>query len=265
VGTGTATITASFSGFTATATITNGGQTLQSIAVTPATSTMLVGQKKQMHATATFSDGSTLDVTTQCTWSSSDTTIATIGSNAVLTATGLGTATITATKSGVSGTATVNVTPPQLQSITVTPVNAWSSVGQTTTYTAMGKFNDGTTQDITATATWSSSNTAVATMSANVATGAVTATQASLTGSTTLTITQTALVSIAVTPTTANVAAGYKVQFVATGTFMDGSTKNLTSSVLWASSDTSVATESNLNGSRGIALEQPVSPRRWLA
>jgi hypothetical protein len=45
-----------------------------------------------------------------------------------------------------------------------------------------------------------------------------------------------ALVSIAVTPSPASVAAGQTVQFSATGTYSDSSTKNLTTSVTWTSS-----------------------------
>jgi len=49
-------------------------------------------------------------------------------------------------------------------------------------------------------------------------------------------------VSIAVTPANQSVAAGTPQQFTATGTFSDNSTQNLTNSVTWASSDTTIAT-----------------------
>ena len=50
------------------------------------------------------------------------------------------------------------------------------------------------------------------------------------------------LVSIAVTPANASIAKGTTQQFTATGTYSDSSTQNLTSSVTWTSSNTTVAT-----------------------
>ena len=50
----------------------------------------------------------------------------------------------------------------------------WIVVGSTQSFTAIGKFNNGTTQDLTATATWTSAKTSVATMSGNVATAVAT-------------------------------------------------------------------------------------------
>jgi hypothetical protein len=257
---GTTTITATQNGITGSASITvNGSVTLTSISVTPSANTMNVSQVKQLHATGTFSDGSTADITLQCTWTTSDSTVATTGSNAVVKAVALGMATITAKNGSVTGTASVNVVPPSLVSIMVTPANPWIAVAGTQALTATGKFSDGSVQDITATATWTSSNTAVATMSANTATGVtagtstITATSGSITGTTTLTVTATPLMSIAVAPANSNLPAGFDVQFTATGTFQDGSTRNLNASVSWASMNTAAATISNAMP-RGVAV-----------
>ena len=50
------------------------------------------------------------------------------------------------------------------------------------------------------------------------------------------------LVSIAVTPANPTIALGEKQQFNATGTYSDGSTRDITTTVTWTSSNTSVAT-----------------------
>ncbi len=63
----------------------------------------------------------------------------------------------------------------------------------------------------------------------------------------------TTLNSIAVTPANPSIAAGTTEQFMATGTYSDGTTQNLTSQVTWASANTSVATISNASGSQGKA------------
>jgi hypothetical protein len=56
------------------------------------------------------------------------------------------------------------------------------------------------------------------------------------------------LESIGVTPAAPSVAKGLTQQFTATGTFTDGSTKDLTSTSTWTSSDTTVATISTSTG-----------------
>jgi len=63
-----------------------------------------------------------------------------------------------------------------LQSITVSPTTATIGKGQTQQFTATGSYNDGSQQNITATANWTSSNTSVATVSGGLATGVNTGT-----------------------------------------------------------------------------------------
>jgi hypothetical protein len=60
----------------------------------------------------------------------------------------------------------------------------------------------------------------------------VTATSGSISGSTTLTVTPAALLSIAVAPGSASIPLGATQQFSATGTYSDGTTKDLSSTDL---------------------------------
>lgn len=86
--------------------------TLSSIAITPAGQTVLVNSTQQMVATGTWSDGSTANITSAVAWSTDNSLIATIisGTNGGVASTvGSGTATITATLFGVSGTTTLIV------------------------------------------------------------------------------------------------------------------------------------------------------------
>jgi len=141
-----------------------------------------------------------------------------------------------------------------LQSITVAPAAASIGVGAAQTFTATGHFSDGSTGPVAV--TWSSGNTAIATINANtgVATGVTAGGPITITASSTqtvgimgtaqLTVTppQPTLVSIAVTPANATVVVGQSQQFTATGTFSDGTKQDLTASVVWASSNTESAT-----------------------
>lgn len=60
--------------------------------------------------------------------------------------------------------------PPTLVSVSVTPTSASRTVGETQQFTATGHYSDASTANLTSTAVWSSSNTAVATIDAGSAT-----------------------------------------------------------------------------------------------
>src|SRR6266478_3877305 len=137
-------------------------------------------------------------------------------------------------------------TAPSLVAIGVTPANPSIAKGASQQFTATGTYSDASTQNLTSTVTWSSSNTAIATinsagLASGVGTGSSTiqAASGSVAGSTTLTVTAV-LSSITVTPTNPSIAKGTMQPFIATGTYSDGSTQNLTSTVTWRSSNTSV-------------------------
>jgi hypothetical protein len=61
------------------------------------------------------------------------------------------------------------------------------------------------------------------------------------------------LESIAITPTSASIAAGNTQAFTATGTYSSGPTQNITSSVTWTSSSTTVATIASTGVATGVA------------
>lgn len=82
-----------------------------SIAVTPATASVPVNGTQRFVATGTAPDGTTSDISATVTWSSDATAIATVASPGIATGVSAGTATITATSSNQSGSATLTVTP----------------------------------------------------------------------------------------------------------------------------------------------------------
>jgi hypothetical protein len=69
---------------------------LISIAITPSTPSLSVGQTQQFTATGTDSDGSTEDLTDSVMWSSSNLAVLTVTSSGVVTVNGSGSATLTA-------------------------------------------------------------------------------------------------------------------------------------------------------------------------
>jgi uncharacterized protein YjdB len=110
---------------------------LVSIAATPATATLNVGQQQQFAATGTYADGSTADLTSQVTWSSDVSNVISIDTTGKGTAKVAGTAHLMATQGVVSGQATVTVTPPVLTGVQPAPAPtsrpSGASVSGTTT------------------------------------------------------------------------------------------------------------------------------------
>ena len=229
--------------------------TLVSIVVATTTPSIAPTTTAQFTATGKFSDNSTQNLTTSVSWTSSSPAVATIsntsGTKGVATGVSGGATTITASSGSVSGTGTLNVSSATLNSLTVTPTSPSIDVGTQQQFTATGNFSDGTEQDISNLATWSSSATNVAGVTSNsgLATGknqgttTITATFGSASAHATLTVTLANLVSIGVKPEAATIAKQTTQQFTVTGTFSDGSTRNLTNQVTsWTSSATAVAT-----------------------
>ena len=152
--------------------------------------------------------------------------------------------------------ATINVI--ALASINVTPPTPQVAAGGTTQLTATGKYTDGSTQNLTGTATWVSSAPSVASVSAGLVSCSASATSsgsatisasgATATGTTSASTTVTCLApvlqSITIAPTQLTLPTGGTAQLAATGNFSSGPAQPLTSTVQWSSSVSSVATVS---------------------
>ena len=260
---GTVTLTAVSGTRSAEATLTVTAAELASIAVTPAAPSLAAGTTTQLTATGTYTDATTADLTGQVTWTSSAPQVATVDNathRGLVRGATAGTAELTASLGSISGHTTVTVTAARLVSIAVTPTNPQLARGTTQQLTATGTYSDATTQDLTTQAAWSTSDENVATVSAsglatavNTGTATLSAALSGVTGTTALTVTAAQLTSIAVTPANPSLARGTTQQLTATGTYSDATTQNLTSQVTWSSSAATVATVSNAAGSKGLA------------
>jgi sugar lactone lactonase YvrE len=211
VNTGTSTISATQTAISGSTVLTVTAPVLVSIAVTPANPSIAKGKTQQFTATGTFSDNSTQNLTSTATWASATTSVATINAAGLATAVNVGTSTISATQTGISGSTVLTVTAPVLASIAVTPANPSIAKGSTQQFTATGTFSDNSTQNLTSTATWASATTTVATINAaglatavNVGTSTISATQSGISGSTVLTVSANTLVTFSVTLTGSN-------------------------------------------------------------
>ena len=177
------------------------------------------------------------------TWASSATSVATVNASGLVTAAGNGTATITATAGGVSGTATVTVAQ-AVSAVVVSPAADTLVAGDTLRLAAAAQDANGHPV-AGAEFSWASSDTLVAAVDdAGLVTG-VGAGQAEITGRAQLTVVAPAPTTIAVTPdTVAFTALRQSEQLVAevrdqAGRVMTGM------AVSWSRADTTIATVSS--------------------
>lgn len=225
---------------------------LVSIAITPANPNLILGTLNQFTAIGTYSDQSTKDITASVAWNSSNTNIASISGGGMAAALALGSLSISATLDSITGSTSVNIQAPTLLSISILPDTPTIAVTTTLQFHALGNYSDGSVQNVTRQVTWASSNTAVAQIlpsgdSKGMGAGSstISATLGSISGSTTLTVTNATIVSINVMPPSQTIAVGTTLGFTASGRFSDGSVQNITDDVTFSSDNTGVATIDN--------------------
>jgi N-acetylneuraminic acid mutarotase len=193
---GVATLQVSSGSVNATTNVNVASAALVSIAIGPASATIAVGTSQQYQATGTYSDGSTQNVTGFVAWSSATTTVATINSTGLVLSISQGSTTVTANFEAISASVPLTIGSPSLISLSITPNLASLSIGGTQQLSAIGTYSDGSTQNLTTSSSWISSNGGVLAVSnSGLATaGAVgevtiTATSVSISGTTLLFVT----------------------------------------------------------------------------
>lgn len=265
---GPVTITATCEGKSASASITVTPvppAPVASVVVSPPSATIIIGSTTQLTASTLDNNGNVLEGRS-ITWSSSNSSIASVSGTGLVTAVAVGgPVTITATSEGKSGSATVTVTAVPVGIVMVNPPSASIIVGSSvqlnaTTFDSIGVELFGRT------VTWSSSNTNVATVSASglvvgVTPGApvtITATSEGRAGTAVITVLPVPIASITITPSAPSIIAGTGVQLTATA--FDASGNALTGrSFSWLSSNSAVASVNSSGLVTGVAPGGPVT------
>jgi len=246
VGPGAATITATAESKSGTATITVSQAAVATVTVTPSPLSMSVGQTTQLTATLKDGVGNVLNGRS-VTWSSSNPAAATVSSQGLVTAVAKGSATISATSEGKTGTADVTTTNVAVGSVAVQPQDPSLVVGSSVQLAAIVRDANGDVVTDRA-VTWSSSNSAIAAITpSGVVTGialgstTITATSEGKSGTTLLTVIAVPVGSVTVSPATASVHVGSTATLVATVKDQNG-TVVTNRVVTWTSSNPAVAT-----------------------
>lgn len=266
---GTVVLTASHQGKTATFDVTVTAPTLQSVRIIGNLSPR-EGGLMHLSAIARYSDGTTQDVSSLCTWMSSDASVVTLDADGSEYAVKRGTAQITATyvdfatpANAKTGVAQAEVLAADVVAFDVEPQGGaaktasaqGAAVGQVLRYRAYGFVADASRRDVTSKLTWTSSAPATATVDAagtvrTLAPGFATiraidpgtgASQA-----VDLVVSHAPLASLAITPVPPTLQQGQTVQLQAIGHFSDASVEDVsqTYDCAWFSGDPSVATVS---------------------
>jgi hypothetical protein len=265
---GTATISAASGSVTGSATLAITLAAMISLNITPATVSISLGTSHQLQAIATWTDGTSQNVSGNATWSSSQLAFATVDTQGNVTGVGKGAAQVSAAYQGITGSAAVNVGAAALLSITVSPNPPSLPVGESQQLTATGKYTDGSVQNLSQSATWTSSGAAIASVSPGgsvvahaTGTATISATSGSITGSASLTVAPPAVTALNVAPATFSMIMQGSHQLRAMATFSDGTTQDMTKTVAWSSMQPNIATVTNA----GMAMAMQVGSTTILA
>src|SRR5471030_749339 len=251
VSVGSSVLSASFGGQSGSATLTVNPAVLLSIALTPVAPSIAIGATQQFIVNGSYSDGSSRNVGALASYVSATPSVATIGGTTGLASSvSAGSTLITASLGTLSASATLTVTPATLVALAITPAHPTLPVGGTQQLTVIATYSDGSTVDVTRSSSYSSASSSMVGVGAStglstgLASGSsvVSASFGGQSVSTTVTVAAVTLTSLAVTPANASIAVGATQQFVATGTYSDGSTTNLSGSVAWTSGTVGVGT-----------------------
>ena len=263
VGAGSAALVATSNGKSGQAQITVNGSSspvpVATVTVSPSTATGNVGDAAQFTATTTDAGGNVLTGRT-ITWSSTNTAVATVNATGYAKAVGPGSAALVATSEGKSGQAQITVngssSPVPVASVTVSPSSATKNVGDVVQFAATTKDANGNV--LTGrTITWSSTNTAVVTVSATgsakavgAGSAAVVATSEGKSGQAGVTV-KIPVASVTVSPSSATGNVGDAAQFTATtkdanGNVLTGRT------ITWSSTNTTVVTVSSTGYAKAV-------------
>jgi uncharacterized protein YjdB len=231
---------------------------IESISVTLVQSSIVIGDQTGATATARDASSNVLSGRTM-SWSSTNTAVATVDLAGVVTAVAAGTAGITATAEGKSGTANLTVVVPPVAAVTVSLAAPTIAIGATTQASASITDKDGSVLTGRV-VTWSSSNSGVATVSNTGLVTGVSAGSANITGTSegksgvaTITVVPPSTASVTVSLAARTITPRQRTEV--TGTAKDANGNILPGkNIVWSSDNTAVATVNPQGVVTGVAV-----------
>ncbi len=247
---GATSVRASFGGLFDSCSVAVGSVDLLSIEIMPDTLELDIGQSAALSVRAHYSDGHIENVTAQSVFASNAPSVASVQLNGMVTGQAPGTATVSAGFASLEATCSVRVRAPLLDHIEITPSSAVLEIGDSLQLTVRAYYSDGSQADVTQEAVYDSSEPMVASVQGGgmltaVGPGSaeIFATFMGVGDSCAVQVNAPVLVSIEISPHSANLMVGEILQFTVTGFYSDGSSMDMTApetGTTYESSDASV-------------------------
>lgn len=259
VGPGSANITASIDGKSASASINVTPRPVSAVILSPGQVTIFPGQSLQLSAIVTDDRGQVLSGKS-VTYATSNLQVASVSSAGLVTGISAGIVTITATSEGASGTASITVAPEPIAVVEVSPATASIAVGQPIQLTAIARGAGGQVLSLTGrTVTWATGSPSVASVSSSgMATGVspgtavIIATVDGRQGSATVSVRAVSVASVVVNPPSTSITVGQSTTLTATA--LDANGIPLSGRVAgWSSSNNAIASVSSSGTVTGVA------------
>ena len=217
--------------------------TVTGVSVSSSSGSLNIGSTVQLSATASYSDGSSKDVTSQASWTASNGN-ATVSSGLVKGA-AAGSVTITASFGGQSGTTSITVAGLPVSKLVVTAPSSSFSMGMFLPLDAIATYSDNSTQNVTTQVTWTSSDKTIATVSTigvvhgeNVGAGVtISGSLGGQTSSVTVSVVKNSPSLLSLFPDDAWAYQNGTLQMTATYTPSGGTGQDVTSQTTWTSTD----------------------------
>lgn len=247
----------------------SGPRTLCEIQLSPVKPAIAIGTEIQLYATAIYSDQTKEDVTDQVDWTSSSSTVASVGNangeKGVTSGLATGAALISASLAGIQRSVQLAVSQEQLVAIELSKQNIFLPNGSQIDVQAFAYFSNYTVQDITAVATWSVEDGSVATVANedvatiygdSVGNTHLVVAYSGLSVETDLSVTSAELNAISVEPSQVSISAGTTTSLKVLGIYSDGNILDITKQVAWQSSNVDTVAVSGIAGQEGTITGQ---------
>lgn len=248
---GEADITASKGQIQAQSHITVTPATLESLTLSP-DANLPLGLAQQLILLAHYSDGTTVDVTQQASYTSANPSIASvtsIGTRGTVTALAVGTTSIEADFGSKTAQVTISALPALFKELLISPNTFSLPVGLSQALVAQAKYSDGTTRVVTDQVMWKSLGSSLAEVDSSGSVLGLSIGQTKIEGlfsgatiQVDVQVVSPVPISLRVTPHTRNLTPGSSFEFGAIARYSDGSESNATDSVNWSTTDSLIAT-----------------------
>jgi hypothetical protein len=127
---------------------------IKAMQITPSSPNVSVPQSTQLRAIASYTDGTTSDVTSTATWASSATAVAPSALLGLLTCAAAGTSKISASVAAIAAAVSVTCSGPQVQDVKLEATPSVIRSSAPFQYHLLADLSNGTTTDVTASTSW---------------------------------------------------------------------------------------------------------------